>query len=154
MEIFLFILQNSNNKVKLSTNIWLNRYFIYKKISTRNVEKLTKVLLDQLPDELAFEEKGVELVREVIKKSEANIKPKVKKLKDKLNLREATEAVEEQDKELEQDKILELEQDKILEQEQDLKIIEKEEINIDNDEDSVVINMPKKRKSRKNKDKN
>jgi hypothetical protein len=119
---------------------FLNRYFIYKKISTRNVEKLTKVLLDQLPDELAFEEKGVELVREVIKKSEANIKPKVKKLKDKLNLREATEAVEEQDKELEQ--------------EQDLKIIEKEEINIDNDEDSVVINMPKKRKSRKNKDKN
>ena len=34
---------------------FLNRYFVYKKTSTRNAEKLTKTLLEQLPDEIEFE---------------------------------------------------------------------------------------------------
>ena len=75
---------------------FLNRFFVYKKISTRNAEKLTKTLLEQLPDEVEFEEAGTMLAREAVKKAEEIVKPKVKKLRDKLKLQEATEALEEQ----------------------------------------------------------
>ena len=74
---------------------FLNRYFIYKKTSTRNAEKLTKSLLNQLPDEIDFEESGTLLARETVKKAEEIIKPKAKKLKEKIKLQEATEALEE-----------------------------------------------------------
>lgn len=74
---------------------FLNRFFVYKKISTRNAEKLTKSLLDQLPDTIEFEEKGTLLAKESVKNAEEIVKPKVKKLRDKLKLQEATEALEE-----------------------------------------------------------
>jgi hypothetical protein len=74
---------------------FLNRFFIYKKTSTRNAEKLTKSLLNQLPDEIEFEESGTLLARETVKKAEEMIKPKAKKLREKLKLQEATEALEE-----------------------------------------------------------
>jgi mRNA (guanine-N7-)-methyltransferase len=77
---------------------FLNRFFVYKKTSTRNAEKLTKVLLDQLPDEVSFEEQGTMLARESVKQAEEIVKPKAKKLKDKLKLQEATEALEEHPK--------------------------------------------------------
>ena len=75
---------------------FLNRFFVYKKTSTRNAEKLTRTLLDQLPDEIAFEQAESMLAREAVKEAEALIKPKAKKLKERLNLQEATEALEEQ----------------------------------------------------------
>jgi hypothetical protein len=59
---------------------FLNRFFIYKKTSTRNAEKLTKALLDQLPDEIAFEQAGTMLAREAVEDAEEIIKPKAKKL--------------------------------------------------------------------------
>jgi hypothetical protein len=34
---------------------FLNRYFVFQKIATRNVEKLTKSILEQLPEEIEFE---------------------------------------------------------------------------------------------------
>jgi hypothetical protein len=74
---------------------FLNRFFIYKKTSTRNAEKLTKALLDQLPDEIAFEQAGTMLAREAVEDAEEIIKPKAKKLSQKLTLQEATEALEE-----------------------------------------------------------
>jgi len=74
---------------------FLNRFFIYKKTSTRNAEKLTKTLLEQLPDEIALEQAGTMLAREAVKNAEEIIKPKAKKLKIKLTLQEATEALEE-----------------------------------------------------------
>jgi hypothetical protein len=74
---------------------FLNRFFIYKKTSTRNAEKLTRALLDQLPDEIAFEQAGTMLAREAVKEAEEIVKPKAKKLKEKLKLQEATEALEE-----------------------------------------------------------
>ena len=74
---------------------FLNRFFVYKKTSTRNAEKLTRALLEQLTDEVEFEEAGTMLAREAVKKAEEAVKPKVKKLKDKLKLQEATEALEE-----------------------------------------------------------
>lgn len=77
---------------------FLNRFFVYKKTSTRNAEKLTKILLEQLPDEISFEETGTVLAREAVKKAEELIKPKAKKLREKLQLREATEALEEGEK--------------------------------------------------------
>jgi hypothetical protein len=73
---------------------FLNRFFIYKKISTRNAEKLTKSLLDQLPDEIEFENDGTMLAQESVKKAEELIKPKAKNLRRKLVLEEATEAFE------------------------------------------------------------
>jgi hypothetical protein len=75
---------------------FLNRFFIYKKTSTRNAEKLTKSLLDQLPDTIEFEQEGTLLAQEAVKKAEEIIKPKAKKLKDKLKLQNATEALEEE----------------------------------------------------------
>ena len=74
---------------------FLNRFFIYKKTSTRNAENLTKTLLEQLPDEIAIEQAGTMLAREAVKEAEELIKPKAKKLKIKLTLQEATEALEE-----------------------------------------------------------
>jgi hypothetical protein len=74
---------------------FLNRFFIYKKTSTRNAEKLTKTLLEQLPDEIAIEQAGTMLAREAVKQAEEIIKPKTKKLNAKLKLQEATEALEE-----------------------------------------------------------
>ena len=75
---------------------FLNRFFVYKKTSTRNAEKLTRALLEQLPDEVEFEEQGTMLAREAVKEAEQLIKPRVKKLGEKLKLQEATEALEEQ----------------------------------------------------------
>jgi len=75
---------------------FLNRFFIYKKTSTRNAEKLTKSLLDQLPEQEEIEQAGTMLAREAVKKAEEIIKPKSKKLSTKLKLQEATEALEEE----------------------------------------------------------
>lgn len=77
---------------------FLNRFFIYKKTSTRNAEKMTKTLLEQLPDEISFEQVGTMLARESVEKAEEIVKPKAKKLKEKLKLQEATEALEETQK--------------------------------------------------------
>jgi hypothetical protein len=74
---------------------FLNRFFIYKKTSTRNAEKLTKTLLEQLPDEEYVEQVGTMLAREAVKEAEKIVKPKSKKLNEKLKLQEATEAFEE-----------------------------------------------------------
>ena len=74
---------------------FLNRFFVYKKISTRNAEKLTKALLDQLPDEIEFEKEGTMLAQESVEKANQLIKPKARKLKEKLKLQDATEALEE-----------------------------------------------------------
>ncbi len=74
---------------------FLNRFFVYKKTSSRNAEKLTKAILENLPDEYEFEQGVKMLARETVKKVEEEIKPKAKKLKEKLMLQEATEALEE-----------------------------------------------------------
>jgi len=71
---------------------FLNRFFIYKKTSTRNAEKLTKSLLEQLPGEEELEQAGTMLAREAVINAEEIIKPKkIKKLSTKLKLQEATE---------------------------------------------------------------
>jgi hypothetical protein len=74
---------------------FLNRFFVYKKTSTRNAEKLTKSLLDQLPEQEEIEQVGTMLAREAVEKAEELVKPKAKKLTGKLKLQEATEALEE-----------------------------------------------------------
>lgn len=74
---------------------FLNRFFVYKKTSTRNAEKLTKSLLDQIPDQEELEQAGTMLAREAVKEAEEIVKPKAKKLTGKLKLQEATEALEE-----------------------------------------------------------
>jgi hypothetical protein len=73
---------------------FLNRFFVYKKTSTRNSEKLTKSLLEQLPEQEEIEQVGTMLARETVKEAEEIIKPKAKKLSNKLKLEEATEALE------------------------------------------------------------
>ena len=75
---------------------FLNRFFVYKKISTRNAETLTKTLLDQLPNELEFEQSQTMIAREAVKEAEAALKTKTKKLNEKLKLQAATEALEEE----------------------------------------------------------
>ena len=74
---------------------FLNRYFIFQKIATRNVEKLTKSILEQLPDELEFEDRQSKIAQETVKKVEKELKPKVKNLRKKIMLQEATEVFEE-----------------------------------------------------------
>jgi hypothetical protein len=75
---------------------FLNRFFVYKKTSTRNSEKLTKVLLDQLPDTIDFEQEGTMLAQEAVEKAEEQVRPRAKKLSEKLKLQDATEALEEE----------------------------------------------------------
>jgi hypothetical protein len=74
---------------------FLNRFFIYKKTSTRNAEKLTKVLLEQLPDEYDFENAGTMLAREAVQEAVELVKPKAKKIGKKLKLQEEPEQPEE-----------------------------------------------------------
>ncbi len=74
---------------------FLNRFFIYKKTLTINAEKLTNSLLDYEPDQPEIEQVGTVLARKAVAEAEALIKPRGKKLNDKLTLREATEALEE-----------------------------------------------------------
>ena len=74
---------------------FLNRFFVFKKTSTRNAEKLTKSLLDELPYQEDIEQTGTILARKVVKDTQEIIKPKTKKLREKLKLQEATEALEE-----------------------------------------------------------
>lgn len=83
---------------------FLNRYFIFKKTSTRNAEKLTKSLLDELPYQEDIEETGTLLARKVVQEAQEIVKPKTKKLREKLKLQEATEALEETTKALEETK--------------------------------------------------
>jgi hypothetical protein len=115
----------------------LNRYFVFKKFSHRNAENLTNVLLNQLPDQLEFEEKGTELARDTVKKTEQIIKPRAKMLKDKLNLREATEALEEQN-------------DIEIQKQNDTEIEKQNDI----EEDEIIMAPVKKKRTRKNRDKN
>jgi hypothetical protein len=108
---------------------FLNRFFIYKKTSTRNAEKLTKTLLGQLPDEVEFEQTGTILAREAVEKAEEIVKPKAKRLSQKLKLQDATEALDEEKPEVLNKKISKEEGD------------EKETINI----------VPKKKTTRRKK---
>jgi hypothetical protein len=65
---------------------FLNRYFVFQKIATRNVEKLTKSILEQLPEEIEFEDRQTEKAQKVVAKVDKELKPKVKNLKKKLLL--------------------------------------------------------------------
>jgi hypothetical protein len=77
---------------------FLNRYFIFQKIATRNVEKLTRSILENVPDEYEFEDRQSAIAKKVVQKVNEEIKPKVKNLRKKLKLQEATEVQEEQAK--------------------------------------------------------
>ena len=80
---------------------FLNRYCVYQKVSTLDVEKLTNVILGQLPEEVEYEalktketEKAVDELNEAFAQN-PKPKPKAVKLKKTLLLEEATEALEE-----------------------------------------------------------
>jgi hypothetical protein len=75
---------------------FLNRFFVFKKIAIRDVEKLTKIILEELPDEEALEQASTMLARESVKKAQEEMKPRAKKLGQKLKLIDATEALEEE----------------------------------------------------------
>ena len=83
---------------------FLNRYCVYQKVSTLDVEKLTNVILGQLPEEVEYEalktketEKAVDEINDAFQKNpKPNTKPMAVKLKKTLLLEEATEALEEQ----------------------------------------------------------
>jgi hypothetical protein len=79
---------------------FLNRYFVFQKIATRNVEKLTKSILEQLPDEIEFEDKQTSIAQKVVEKVDKELKPKVKNLKKKLLLQgpDVELNIEEEDK--------------------------------------------------------
>jgi hypothetical protein len=70
---------------------FLNRFFVYKKVSTRNAEKLTKALIEQLPSEEELELSGTILAREAVQEAEEEVKPKAKKLTTKIQLQEEPE---------------------------------------------------------------
>ena len=74
---------------------FLNRYFVFQKIATRNVEKLTKSILEHVPNEFEFEDRQSAIAQKAVKKVDEEIKPKVKNLRRKLKLQEATEVLKE-----------------------------------------------------------
>jgi dsDNA-specific endonuclease/ATPase MutS2 len=52
--------------------------------------------LDQLPDTIDFEQEGTMLAQEAVEKAEEQVRPRAKKLSEKLKLQDATEALEEE----------------------------------------------------------
>ena len=118
---------------------FMNRFFIYKKTSTRNAEKLTRTLLEQLPDEIAIEQAGTMLAREAVKQAEEIIKPKTKKLNAKLKLQEATEALEEVIPVVKKSKL------------QTKKVLGSKEIEVQEEEEGIIITPAKKKKTTRKK---
>ncbi len=112
---------------------FLNRYFIYKKTSSRNAEKLTRAILDNIPDEYEFEQGAKLLARESVKKAEEEVKPKAKALKEKLKLQEATEALEEITATKQKAKTRKQNEEQV-----------QNDINQNNIEEIVVVEKPKK----------
>jgi len=109
-------LQMSSNEKKIS---FLNRYFVYKKIRNVNAEKLA---LDEM-NESYYEKREKKINKElsIIAKNETNdVKIKVKKLRNKLILNQATEGNEEEEEE-------EKEKEKEKEREKEAKKVEEEE---------------------------
>jgi hypothetical protein len=89
---------------------FLNRYFVYQKISTLDVEKLTSVILGQLPDELEYEERKTVEAKKAVEEAPV-VKRKAVKMKKTLVLEAATEALEEtQEKEKEKEKEKEIQE--------------------------------------------
>ena len=124
---------------------FLNRFFIYKKTSTRNAEKLTNTLLEQLPGEIEIEQAGTMLAREAVKKAEEIIKPKSKKLNEKLKLQDATEALEEVIPVVKKSKLQTKKVKDIEEFPKDVEVIEEQEEGIN------IIPAKKKKTTRKKK---
>jgi hypothetical protein len=65
---------------------FLNRFFVFQKIATRNVEKLTKSILEHAPDEIEFEDRQTEKAQKAVEETDKKLKPKVKNLKKKIEL--------------------------------------------------------------------
>lgn len=65
---------------------FLNRFFVFQKIATRNVEKLTKSILEHTPDEIEFEDRQTEKAQKAVEETDKKLKPKVKNLKKKIEL--------------------------------------------------------------------
>jgi hypothetical protein len=65
---------------------FLNRFFVFQKIATRNVEKLTKSILEHTPDEIVFEDRQTEKAQKAVEEIDKKLKPKVKNLKKKIEL--------------------------------------------------------------------
>jgi hypothetical protein len=89
------------NMTKYEKDIsFLNRYFVFKKVSERNVEKLTNALLGKLSSTADYEMDNTEIAVKAIGKEKekeeiVGKKTKAKPLKRKMVLLEATEAVDE-----------------------------------------------------------
>ena len=105
------------NMTKYEKDIsFLNRYFVFKKVSERNVEKLTTVLLGKIPSMLEFEKDDTVEASKAIEETEKVVeKHKAKPLRRKITLLEATEAVDEE----EEEPIKEKEKEPILEKEKE-----------------------------------
>jgi hypothetical protein len=71
---------------------FLNRFFVFQKIATRNVEKLTKSILENAPDEIEFEDRQTEKAQKAVEETDKKLKPKVKNLKKKIELLEENQA--------------------------------------------------------------
>jgi hypothetical protein len=95
---------------------FLNRYVVYKKISTRNAEKLTKSLLEQIPEEEHLENVGTLLAREAVRDAEAVVH---NTKKEEENEREKNKKREEDEEELlypEKGEIIEEKKNEIIEE--------------------------------------
>jgi 2-polyprenyl-3-methyl-5-hydroxy-6-metoxy-1,4-benzoquinol methylase len=73
---------------------FLNRYFVYKKIRTIDAAKKANLFINQLPDEIDFEEKNTKLSQKDTKAEVTNTKPRIKKLNKTIVLNESSEAVQ------------------------------------------------------------
>lgn len=84
---------------KYETDIsFLNRYFVFKKIRTINAQKLTRTILEQIPDEYEFETEETREAQRAVAEAEESIKKvtKGKRIAKKIILQEATQDLEEE----------------------------------------------------------
>jgi hypothetical protein len=71
---------------------FLNRYFVYKKIRNVDAYKIANSFINISPDELEIEKEETQIAQKVVKDTLKEKKPRVKKLKSKLLLVEASES--------------------------------------------------------------
>ena len=102
---------------------FLNRFFIFQKIATRNVEKLTKSILEHVPDEIEFEDRQTEKAQKAVEETDKKLKPKVKNLKKKIELTEENTKEKQVQPELpvQQVEVVEIVEEHVLEKEKEKK---------------------------------
>jgi hypothetical protein len=128
---------------------FLNRFFVFQKIATRNVEKLTKSILEHAPDEIEFEDRQTERAQKAVEETDKKLKPKVKNLKKKIELTEENTKEKQAEPETQTVQVVEIIEEQVIEKENNSKEIKAKETKVKKTKKSDDPEIGTKKKTRK-----